>query len=49
MCSSWWNQVWSGKPKYSEKNLPPCHFVHQNYHMTRPEIEPGPQWQKVGD
>jgi hypothetical protein len=28
-----WNEIDKGKPKYSEKNLSQCHFVHHKYHM----------------
>jgi hypothetical protein len=32
----------SGKPKYSEKNLSHCHFLHDKSHMDWPGVEPGP-------
>jgi hypothetical protein len=34
-----WN--WQRKPKYSEKILSQCHFVHHKSHMDRPGFEPG--------
>ena len=33
-----WNEIDRGKPKYSGRNLSPCHFVHQKSHMDRPGI-----------
>jgi hypothetical protein len=28
-----WNEIDSGKPKYSGKNLSQCHFVYHTSHM----------------
>jgi hypothetical protein len=34
--------VLTGRPKYSDKSLPHCHFIHQESHVDWPGIEPGP-------
>ena len=35
----WWKDTDWGKPKYSEKNLSPCQFSHQKFHMDWAGIE----------
>ena len=37
-----WNVIDRGKPKYSERNLCQCHFVHQKSHTEMCDIETGP-------
>jgi hypothetical protein len=37
-----WNDTGRGNPKYSEKNLTYCHFVHNKSDMDGPGIETGP-------
>jgi hypothetical protein len=37
----WWNDPDRGKPKYWERNLSRCHFIHHKWHMHRSDIEPG--------
>jgi hypothetical protein len=44
----WSNEIWQGKPEYSEETSQ-CHFVHHKSHMTGPEIKPGPPQWEAGD
>jgi hypothetical protein len=37
-----WNEIDRGKPKYSEKNLSQCHFIHRKSHKYWPGIKPEP-------
>ena len=42
---NWWNETDRGRQKCWERNLPQCNFVHQNYGMDWPGIEPVPSGQ----
>jgi hypothetical protein len=44
-----WNEIDTGKPKYSGKNLSQRHFVHNKPHMDWPGIETGPLRWEAGD
>jgi hypothetical protein len=44
-----WNVIDRRKPKYSEKNLSQCHFVHHKSHMDGAGIEPGLPRREAGD
>ena len=36
----WWNDYDRVQPKYWERSLSQCHFVHRKFHIDRPGIEP---------
>ena len=37
----WWNDTERGKPKYSDKTLYQCHFIHHKSQKDWPGLEPG--------
>jgi hypothetical protein len=41
--SNWWNEIWQGKPKYSEKTYHSATLSTTKSHMTDPVSNPGPQ------
>jgi len=44
----WWNGNGRGKPKWWERNLSQCHFVHHKSDLDCPETEPGPLCRQDG-
>jgi hypothetical protein len=45
----WWDDSDRGNPKYWEKNLSQCQFVHHKFHVDCPGIEPGPPLWQAGE
>jgi hypothetical protein len=39
----------AGETELLRENLLQCHFVHHKFHMTWPELEPGPPWWETDD
>jgi hypothetical protein len=39
----------AGETELLGENLPQCHFSRPKYHMTRPELEPGPPPWEAGE
>jgi hypothetical protein len=49
MESSWWNEDWQGKPKFSEKTCPSATLSTTNPTLPDPGILPGPHRWEASD
>jgi hypothetical protein len=47
--SNWWNELWQGKPKFSEKTYPRATLSTTKSHMTDPVSNRGPQRWEASD
>jgi hypothetical protein len=47
--SNWWNELWQGKPKYSEETYPSATLSTTKSHMTDPVSNLGPQRWEASD
>ena len=45
----WWNDTDRGTPRYRQRNLSKCHFVHNKCHSDWHQTEPVPESHSVVD